>query len=78
MGIDITQPERVEGDDTLSKCLFLEADLTDEKQLNEVCQEACKWLGGQLQVLINNAGKTFSFDSKVVARSGDVQDQGYL
>ena len=58
VGIDIKKPQRLETDEELSRCLFLEADLTDEIRLEEACKEACKWLGGRLDVLINNAGLT--------------------
>ena len=56
VGIDVKKSERLEKDRSLDKCLFIEADLTDEISLEKACKEACDWLGGHLDVLVNNAG----------------------
>ena len=57
VGIDLAKPAYINSDEELSRsCLFIEADLTDEEQLEGACKEACDWLGGSVSVLVNNAG----------------------
>lgn len=60
VGIDLEKTHLPGDDEDLKRCLFLEADLTDEKRLEEACKKACEWLGGRLDVLINNAGECLS------------------
>ena len=60
VGIDIRKPDALGSDTVLKDCLFLEADLMDERQLEGACQEACSHLGGRLDVLVNNAGNQSS------------------
>ena len=59
VGIDIKKCERLENDRILDKCLLLEADLTDESRLEKAAEEAIDWLGGRLDVLVNNAGEFY-------------------
>ena len=61
VGIDKNTPEGLDTDAVLqqhaSSLQFIEADLTDEVQLEDAAKRACTWLG-RVNVLVNNAGIT--------------------